>query len=169
MPAVLWIPACCRSPLPGCITTYLYLSCLEVCSFHPIFTAPQHSCPPWPGYTLLPAQAVHPKALPLLLMLRNCFSLWLDMTQPGQLAQHPWHRCHPLPKDWQYHRFGRRSGLSLAQPMCATGPCELAPTQSGWWKKGFQRAKATEGLLGTHSCQLDACDAGGGARQQDHG
>ena len=114
--------------------------------------APRSHCPPWPGCTLLPA-------CDLLLVLRGCFVLCSATAQPRRLAALP----------------ARQEDFSLAEPVCATRLCHLAPSRSKQhpaacpaWKReaeeqGFSGEKRAKGLPGTRSCQLATCDTGSSA------
>lgn len=60
-------------------------------------------------------------------------------------------------------------------PGCANWPCpgqrgtqHLVPAGKEELKKRGSGAKAAKSLLGMHSCQIAACDGGGGAEQQEH-
>lgn len=82
--------------------------------------------------TPLPACALHPKALPLLLMLRDYFpvvirtQMWYS---PGRCS---WQKCQLFPQDWKYGWLERKWPLpSLNQyvpPDSASWPC---PGQTG--------------------------------------
>lgn len=141
--------------------------------------------PPSPSGSLpaeLPAHALHPKALPLLLLLRDYFpvvirtEMWYS---PGRCS---WQKCQFLPQGWKHgwlEAWQAEVASSLTEPMCATRLCQLALSRSerhsafcpGWKRRaeeeGF-RVKAAKGLLGMHSCQLTVCGGGGGAEQQEH-